>query len=816
MLCAALVALIAITPPKLMAQNTRRGLRVTLDTADGSFTISPSSAGPAVLKAGVAVQTDGRWLESRDYPKHAITKTRVVDDLGPAAEWTVRFSGLQGAPDLSYRLRAYLDRPFVDVQVFVRNTTGRSIQVETIRSIAGIGNSILNIGGPTGEDRVLSDSFGESRANFTIPELADTRGPLQRGFGSQIIYNRQSHTSFFAGVLTSNLFLTVLRLHVAEKEGQPQIAGYEVDSTGTTEADEGDSAQSPSSENLEPLKVAVSPGAELASERLLLSVNKDYHRQLETYASIIQKLHHARVTAPVPMGWWSWTAYYYGLNEGAAITNAQWLAQHLKSLGYDFFHIDEGYQYARGEYSTPNATLFSHGMASLEGKVLGMGLTPGIWTAPFEVSNRSWVYENHADWLVHNAKGVPIYIGTIGNSGERLFALDCTNPGAQAYLRQTYSTMAKEWGIRYFKLDFMDTSAIEGQYYRPNTTAMEAQRIGLAIIRDTVGNDVLLDKDGSAMLNPVGYVDFGRISQDTGHTFQSSKEAASEIAARYYMNRKFYVSDPDAFTVSKQFVKAQVWHGGTRPLTLNEAEVSIAVAAISGGMYEIGDDLPTLGAEPERQALVENQDLMNMARLGQASTPLDLMTYLPEDEQSSIFMLKEDSRQSMLTVFNWTDHARSHTISISDLGLPDKDAYTVYDVLNKEKVSVQKSNSLVVNQPAHSVRVLKIINNAVSERPPSIHAQHPSSANAGETVELAAHLANPDIAAVSYQWDFGDGVILHGAEVSHAYTHTGNYTVKLTAIGLDGLKGEDTFHFPVTGSVSTRFIPGENRRYASN
>jgi chitodextrinase len=112
--------------------------------------------------------------------------------------------------------------------------------------------------------------------------------------------------------------------------------------------------------------------------------------------------------------------------------------------------------------------------------------------------------------------------------------------------------------------------------------------------------------------------------------------------------------------------------------------------------------------------------------------------------------------------------------------------------------------------------VLKIINNAVSERPPSIHAQHPSSANAGETVELAAHLANPDIAAVSYQWDFGDGVILHGAEVSHAYTHTGNYTVKLTAIGLDGLKGEDTFHFPVTGSVSTRFIPGENRRYASN
>jgi hypothetical protein len=362
----------------------------------------------------------------------------------------------------------------------------------------------------------------------------------------------------------------------------------------------------------------------------------------------------------------------------------------------------------------------------------------------------------------------------------------------------------------------MDTSAIEGQHYRPNTTAMEAQRIGLGIIRDTVGNHVLLDKDGSVMLNPVGYVDFGRISQDTGHTFQSSQEAASEIAARYYMNRKFYVADPDAFTVSKQFVKAQRWHGGTRPLTLNEAEVSIAVSAISGGMYEIGDDLPTLGSEPERLALVKNQDLINMVRLGQASTPLDLMTYLPEDEQPSIFMLKEDSRQSMLTIFNWTDHVRSQTISISTLGLTGRGPYTIYDVLNNKELPVQKSDSFAVDQPAHSVRVLKVINTAVAAKAPDVQAQHPSAAPAGETVSFSAHLASPEIAAVSYQWDFGDGVTQDGAQVGHAYTHAGNYTVTVTAIGLDGLKGQDTFHLSVTGSVSARFIPAENRRYSSN
>jgi alpha-galactosidase len=800
--------------PLTAAQNKTQGLQVKIDPVDGSYTIGASGSDPVVLKADVAVQLDSRWLGSRDYPKRAITKSTVTDDLGTANEWTVTFSGLSGEPDLIYRLRAYPDKPFADIQVVVHNSTPTSIQVESIRSIAASGNSILDLGGPIGEDRVLSDSFGESRSNFTIPSLCDTKDQLQRGFGGQLIYNGESHRSFFAGALTSDRFVTVLRMHLSGNAAQRQIAAYEVDSTGTTEAE--DFPKGSNSDDEMRLKLSVAPGAQLASERLLLSVDSDYYRQLETYASIIQQLHHARVTAPTPMGWWSWTAYYYGLNEGAALTNARWLAQNLKPLGYNFFHIDEGYQYARGEYITPNATLFPHGMASLEQTIRSLGLVPGIWTAPFEVSNRSWVYQEHPDWLIHNASGNPIRVGSIGNTAEQLFALDCTNPDAQKYLRKTYATMVNEWRIRYIKLDFMDASAIEGDYYRPNTSAMEAQRIGLGIIRDAVGNNVLLDKDGSVMLNPVGYVDFGRISQDTGHTFQSSKEAAYEIAARYYMNRKFFVADPDAFTVSTQFVKAQAWHGGKRPLMLDEAKVSIAVAAISGGIYEIGDDLPTLGAEPERLALVQNKDLIDMVRLGQASLPLDLMTYLPEDQQPSIFLLKEDARQSILTIFDWTDHARTHTITLSSLGLRGRGPYTVDDILDKKTIPLHASNSLVVNQPAHSVRLLKILDTDMPVMPPVVRAKYPSSAQAGEAVKLSAHLVSQSIAAVSYQWSFGDGVTQQGKQVSHAYTHAGNYKVNLIATGLDGLTGRDTFHLRVLGSIPTQFAPAENRRYPAH
>ena len=121
------------------------------------------------------------------------------------------------------------------------------------------------------------------------------------------------------------------------------------------------------------------------------------------------------------------------------------------------------------------------------------------------------------------------------------------------------------------------TRSIEGAYYRPNTTALEAQRIGLEIIRQTMGEETVLDKDGSTMLNPVGYVDAGRVSLDTGHTFEASRDAASGIAARYYMNRNFFITDPDAFTVSTQTVFDEDFHNNGRALTFEEAKVSIAL-----------------------------------------------------------------------------------------------------------------------------------------------------------------------------------------------------------------------------------------------
>jgi alpha-galactosidase len=795
------------------ALDTRQGgpLHVTV-APDGSYSVGAHDSSAIALQAGVAAEIDGQWVHAAEYPRHVVKHWSTEGYLGAAEAWQVTFSGLRGKPNLIYRLRAYTTQPFADLLVTMENTTGKSVTVESIREVEASRARIAFLDGAPAEDRVLSDSFSEDRPAMKIHDLGDVEHDMHRAVGSQLIYNRQSGESLFVGALTSDRFLTILRLHVDGDKNNPHIAGYAVDSTGTTEMEKENSLQaSPAKDQVE-LSLPVAPGESLASETVLIGASKDYHNQLATYGSLIRDIHHARVSAPPLMGWWSWTAYYFGLNQGTALTNAEWESEHLKQYGYDVFHIDEGYQYARGEYTTPNAALFPDGMTALEYRVRGLGLVPGIWTAPFEVSARSSIYQNHSDWLVKNAEGQPIRAGSVDRGEDALYILDTTNPGAQGYLRETYGTLVHTWGIHYIKMDFMDDSAIEGYYYKPHTTAMEAQRTGLQIIRDAVGDDVFLDKDGSVMLNPVGLVDYGRISQDTGHTFGSSRDAATGIAARYYMDRNFFVSDPDAFTVSTQVIRDQSWHGGDEALTLDAARVSMALAAVSGGMLEIGDDLPSLAHSPQRLALLENRDLIDMARSGRASVPIDLMSYAPSDEQPSIFYLQESRRQGILTVFNWTDHPVEQSIRVRDLGLSATGKYRITRIFDYQQATEPSSGIVPIDLPEHSVSVLKIVNREMPVSAPDVHPNCPQAGATGASLDLSA-LSQAADPAVLFDWTFGDGVAGSGDHVRHAWTQPGNYAVHLTATGFETLTAKTTCTVHISGSISTVFDPAQARRY---
>jgi alpha-galactosidase len=780
----------------------------TVRPKDGSYEIFSKALHRTILTSRVGAEINQGWLFSTDYPHHKAAISFFKGVLGEGYKLTITHTGLPGKPDLICQVRLYKNRAYGELSVQVENTAGSPLAVNSLRVADAVGLPRIALGAGEQDDRVLAESFSED-PTIHIGGLASAPHGIYCGVNNILIYNLKSQQGLLLAALTSNRFLTVSHLKTASKS---KIDSFTVDSTGTTEGvlerDEISRGQ-----QLQ-LSLPVAPGAKLASERVLFSSGASYLELLEDYGKAVRLLHHVWIAKPAPMGWWSWTAFYGGITAGDVLTNALWQARRLLPLGYNFLQIDEGYQYARGEYTTANATQFPAGMWGLAHQIAGQGLVFGLWTAPFEVSERAWVYQHHPEWLVKDAQGKPIQIGRVEETHDHLYVLDTTHPGAQGYLRETYRVLAREFGARYFKLDFMDSSAVEGYHYVPNTTALEAQRIGLKIIRQAVGEDVLLDKDGSPMLSPVGIVDEGRISVDTGHSFEASKDAAPNIAARFYMNRNFYISDPDAFSVSRQIEPQQTWHESKKGLSLNEAQVQIVLAAMAGGMYEVGDDLPTLGTEKNRLALVENKELIAMNRLGRAALPLDLMTFRSQDEQPSVFFLKEDNHQSMLAVFNWTDHPSSHEFSLGSLQLAAGHSFQAEDVLNSDApVAMDGTTLRLENIPAHSVRLIKFVDTSVPAAAPTISAHVPSTVHAGDSIRFSAHASRTSVPALGYHWNFGDGTAAEGDEVQHTYTLAGTFQVQLMVTGIDGIPARQEFTLHATGFPNTSFHLKQNRRY---
>ena len=136
-------------------------------------------------------------------------------------------------------------------------------------------------------------------------------------------------------------------------------------------------------------------------------------------------------------------------------------------------------------------------------------------------------------------------------------------------------------------------------------------------------------------------------------------------------------------------------------------------------------------------------------------------------------------------------------------------------MLNKDEgVPLQGGTLAIADQPAHSVRLIKLVDDSIPAAAPQVTVQAPASASAGQSIAISAALGSNSVPALSYHWDFGDGTEAVGRSVSHTYTLAGSYTGNLTAKGVDGLSAHETFSITTTGTVRAHYDLSHNRRYA--
>ena len=381
----------------------------------------------------------------------------------------------------------------------------------------------------------------------------------------------------------------------------------------------------------------LAPGESVTLPPIALREGRDPLALIEQYADEVAARMGARVPGSVPTGWCSWYYFYNRVSEADVLANLEQMVRD----GYpaDVFQVDDGYQSCTGDWLVPNEK-FPSGMAALAARIREAGYRPGLWLAPFVLHEDSVALREHPGMVLRTPAGETVFVQTwLG----RCAILDCTNPEAEAWLRNVIRTVVREWGYTYLKLDacsYAARPASSVRYHRPGTTALANLRRGLEIIRDEAGDGVFLLGCTCHFGPAIGLVDAMRVGPDVKETWAagpnpSVRHAMRLTLQRNWMHGRWWVNDPDCLIVRDTDTE------------LGEAETRFLATAIalSGGMVVASDDLPKL--PPARRELA----LALFPPSGVAARPVE-----PGDGPAPRAWRAElgDGR-ALVGVLNWSD-----------------------------------------------------------------------------------------------------------------------------------------------------------------
>ncbi|WP_205427119.1 alpha-galactosidase [Halorussus sp. MSC15.2] len=501
-------------------------------------------------------------------------------------------------------------------------------------------------------------------------------------------------------------------------------------------------------------------GERLVLPTLRIDATHDLPDALAALADATADRMDARVPADAPTGWCSW--YHYFTDVTAADVR-----ENLGSLGewgapLDLVQVDDGYQTAFGDWRT-----LAEGFEDVErlvDEVREAGRTPGLWLAPFYVQSDSALAADHPEWLVTD-DGDPVDAGPRHGP---MYALDTTHPDARRWLRETFETIADDWGFDYLKLDFLYAAALPGERHADVTRAA-AYRSGLSLVREAVGDDTFLLGCGAPQGQSVGLVDAMRVGPDTAPHWRAdpASQPAHENAIRNVLNRQWthrrlWLNDPDCQLVRE-----------TTDLSLAERRSFAAVVALLGGSNVISDRVADIGEAGRR--LVERTlppvETGQVRGVGERELPTRVVAERPADGGLAV------------AAFNWRDEPLTLRVDPAEYGLGAVRVWDAFERADRGTGPVERE------VPAHGCLLAHLA--PTRDRPHLVGSDH---------------LANLASRVTAVDWD-ADGTLSVTLDASRPqtavvatpddWTHAGD----AGDAGIDGERSETT---------EIELAPGEN------
>ena len=415
------------------------------------------------------------------------------------------------------------------------------------------------------------------------------------------------------------------------------------------------------------------PGETIQYEQIVLRCAGNWFDVLNQFGAAIAKENGiSKLKNADFKGWATWDYYGRVFTANDIYGNMD----QLNKLAPDanLIQIDGGWWPERGDYQSVRPGLLPGGIKAIAARIASEGKVPGIHFDGFRGDANSEIYKAHPDYFLHDQDGKLIVdVNQKPDKVMRNIYFDYSHPGARAFIAECVRNMKENWGIRYFKVDFMrygledDIKAANKQVksikaHDPTITSVERFRLGMKAMREAMGPDTYF-LGCSAVFGPcIGFVDGMRTGGDIHPVYPAFPERSLANLGHFYLSGKVFNGDADyivfraAADEDEKVCKEKFKHGGS--MTMNEAQMWADLNKLYGNCRLSSDNLMTL--RPERQALVE--EVFQYPAMDE-TVPLDVWRHATDKGDGFELVLARKGKEIYLGVFNWRDTPEEYALA---------------------------------------------------------------------------------------------------------------------------------------------------------
>jgi len=244
----------------------------------------------------------------------------------------------------------------------------------------------------------------------------------------------------------------------------------------------------------------------------LVIIEGAFVHAVDTYCKYLTDLHGCRKPGAYT-GWSDWEFFRVpGKNEKETVASSVAMGDLIeKGWPLDSVVVDAGWCENVYRYDTPDPR-FPHGAEWLCKQISDHHGTPGLWIAPWLMTEAAPICREHPEWFAIDKTTNDVH-KKYRSDGQVIITFDFSVPEAVEWFRGQLRMM-REWGYRYFKLDgpvvihYMNT-----RFHDPHSTRFKQITQIMRLVREELGDDILIESEG--VYGPaIGIADFHRITQD--------------------------------------------------------------------------------------------------------------------------------------------------------------------------------------------------------------------------------------------------------------------------------------------------------------